>query len=311
MGTQFIEGWQRHHILGTLEVQTNNNSRNQKLKLTMWTFAKIGLVGLILLSSKMANAEECLAGNFFDEDTSRCLPCRPGEYQPEKGMTKCLKCPDNKFTNIAVGAKSVEDCKDEESFRCGGQFQNALNKSLECNPKNINAYCCNKWGWCGEGKKNCECDGCQDYRIQTTPATKNDKDDDKDDDANQDSPSTTSDCHNTICFDFPRGEYDHPAFLVLKNIYRWNTKFVKDGEMKNGRNIYKSIENAKDKYAMWWLNGYWMVGPNENRGKDSGFATAMSNEECPEKINYDWKYWDGYANSFRKAGRGMTVYKCE
>jgi len=282
----------------------------------MLTFAKIGLVGLVLLSSKMANAEaseSCLAGNFFDEKTKVCRPCRPGEYQPKKGMKTCHKCPDNKFTHIAEGAKSVEDCIDEESFRCGPDFINALEQELKCNAKNPKGYCCNYWGWCGEGKENCECKNCTNYRKLPTTNYNNDSDQDEtdSDDDKTSATSTTSDCQSKICIDYTTGLRNNPAHLAMTEIYRYDTTFVKE-EDKNGRYLYKSIakddKKKKPKYAIWWDKGIWMVGEYDKRYTLTAFAVARSDEKCPEKINYIWRYYQSYDKTFRDAGEGMSVY---
>jgi len=267
----------------------------------MLTFAKIGLVGFVLLSSKMAIAVTCSAGTFFDGKT-------------------CLQCPDNKqFTNIKEGAKSVEDCKGAEDYRCGKDFKNALEQELKCNAEDSSANCCTEWGWCDAGKENCE-----DYKKDQPPKNQNKNDDDDDtvdeakkekkdkDDDKTNAPSTTSDCHNEICIDFVSGQQYHHVFHILRDVYKYNTLFVKDKEEKNGRHLYKGIDwsdkKKKPKYAMWWKEGFWMIGQYKNSNTLIAFASAPSDRKCPEEINYDWSYYYSYENSWKNAGQGMSVY---
>jgi len=270
----------------------------------MLTFAKIGLVGLVLLSSKMADAEtSCPAGAFFDEKTSGCLPCVPGEYKSEEGESMCLKCPDNKLT--IQGAKSVEDCKDQwrGDYKCGVNDLNSLGQRAKCNPNWF--HFCNDDGWC-ERKKDDDYDDTDDKAKKE----KKDKDQTDSDDDVTNSPSATSgaDCKDKICIDFTSTHRHHHAFYTMKEVYNWNTHFVKDKEVKDGRNLYASIDKygKKEKYAMWWTDGYWMVGEYEKRKTWSAFAYAKSEEKCPEEIAYDWKYFDGSA--WRSADQAMSVY---
>lgn len=270
----------------------------------MLTFAKIGWVGLVLLSSKMANAETCPAGKFFDEETPGCLPCNPGEYQPEEGKNTCHKCPDKKFSD--QGAKSVEDCKDQwikEDYQCHTKAKPIIHPlghwRAECNSS---SHFCNKDGWC---------------QLITTQHKRDDADDtdDKAQIENKDEDKvetdTDDDCQHKICIDFTQGYRHQGAFSILRDVYRWNTFFVKSKKMENGRSLYTSVDKSgkKDKYAMWWIDGNWMVGDYEKRTTWSAFAYAQSEEKCPEKIDYHWKYFDG--NTFKWAGKGMSVYnKC-
>lgn len=291
----------------------------------MLTYAKIGLVGLVLLASKMANAGTCPAGTFSNVKTLVCTPCPAGSYQPDEGKNSCLPCPDKKSS--LPGAKSKKDCKDLwlGNFRCGTEHPNELNQPAECNPNDPNAHCCNAWGWCGKGEENCKCEGCKNYKeLPTTNPNKDDDDDTDDDDddkqKNRDidesnNPSTTSDagCQDKICIDFTEGHRDHHAFAIMRDVYGWNTFFVKNKEVKDGRNLYTSIGKCgkmKNKYAMWWKEGYWMVGDYDKRKTWSAFAFARSEENCPEEIAYDWKY--SYGDAFLNADKGMSVYpNCE
>jgi len=282
----------------------------------MFTLAKIGLVGLVLLSSKMTNAEPCPAGTFLNEKTSRCTACPLGEY--DDGMRKCLKCPDNKFSDME-GAKSVEECKGQVwrlDWQCGEGILNSLGQEAMCNP-NLPHFC-NEYGWCTkheedddntvkEAKKEKK-----DNTVKEAKKEKEDKDETDSDDDMTNTPSTTSDCQSVICIDFTSGLRYHPAHIAMAEIYKYVTKFVKEKEGKNGKNLYKGIalgdEKKKPKYAIWWNKGRWMVGDYDKRNTMTAFAFAQSDEECPEKINYDWRFYNSYDNAFKNAGEGMSVY---
>jgi len=210
----------------------------------MLTFAKIGLVGLVLLSSKMANANQL-----------------------------------------------------QEDYRCNADAK----QPAECNPL---THFCNKWGWCELHKKD---DDDINDKKKKKPRDETHSDDDV-----TDTPSTTSDCQSVICIDYTKGARYHAAYTALADIYRYNTKFVIEEEGKNGRHLYKGIakddEKKKPKYAIWWKKGLWMVGEYDKRNTLTAFAVAKSSEECPEKINYDWRYYYSYENAFKTAGEGMSVY---
>jgi len=228
----------------------------------MLTFAKIGLVGLVLMSSKMANADPWI------RDDYRC------------------------HTDIKP-------------------LKNSLEQIAECN---TSSHFCNKDGWC---------------QLKTTKDTRDDDDDTKDkankpsqdetdsDDDVTNPPSTTSDCQSVICIDFTSGNRYHPAYMALGEIYRYDTKFVIEKKDQNGRNLYKSIakndKKKKPKYAIWWKNGIWMVGDYEKRDTLTAFAVAQSDKKCPEEINYIWRFYRSYDNTFIDAGEGMSVYdkNCE
>merc|ERR1712241_272722 len=241
---------------------------------TMLSFAKIGLIGLVMLSSKMAIAEEN-------------VPWR-------------------------------------NDWRCGENFNNSLANPAECNPNPPNAYCCNAWGWCGDGKENCGCSTCKNYRKDydddANKQLNNDKHDTNGADVVTSTTTTTttaitttttttatnttilrSGCCDKIYINFARGSNNHQAPHDLYYLYGWNIFFVKDKEVDE-ENVYKSIpanfkkpENsnkAKAKtYAMWWKKGYWMVGEADKRGTYTALAYARSNKNCPEEINYDWMYF--------------------
>jgi len=222
----------------------------------MLNFAKIGLVGLVLMSSKMANA-----GNWQDD----------------------YKC--------HTEAKPLFD---------------SFGQPVGCNPSL--SHICNKDGWCELKTSDDDDDDTNDKANEE----EKDKDKTDSDDDVTNTPSTTSDCHTEICIDFTSGNGAHPAFLIMRDVYKYSTLFVKDKEDKNGRNLYKGIDlndkMKKPKYAMWWKKGFWMVGHYENRDTLIAFASAQSDEKCPEKINYDWSYYYSYENAFKSAGEGMSVF---
>jgi len=280
----------------------------------MITPTRIGLVGLVLLSSSLVNAGPKNTGDICDSgDTcasnGRCLTrcCHPDLKQPDNvaecnSQGKIEKCKPG-HTNTRQNGCTVE-------LRCGSNFINSFGQPAKCNPQSEHSYCCNAWGWCGEGEANCDCPTCKDYRKKDEDDNNNDDDKYNTNDRGEDETDSadTSDCHDKICIDFTSGNQDHPAFQNMKEIYRYNTKFVKD-KAKNNRYLYKSEDSSgKHKFAMWWKNGIWMVGEYDKKNTYKAWAYATSSEACPEEINYDWMYYYKWEKVFKPADKGMSVY---
>ncbi|XP_055347093.1 chitinase-like protein 4 [Paramacrobiotus metropolitanus] len=49
--------------------------------------------------------------------------------------------------------------------RCGPSAPLIDGEVATCDPSNADGYCCGKLGYCGSGKRFCECEGCVDYRY--------------------------------------------------------------------------------------------------------------------------------------------------
>ncbi len=54
-------------------------------------------------------ADNCTIGNKYDFNSSKCVPCPSGYYQPQTGMIGCRECPQGS-TTMGEGATSVNDC---------------------------------------------------------------------------------------------------------------------------------------------------------------------------------------------------------
>ena len=51
-----------------------------------------------------------------------------------------------------------------------------------------------------------------------------------------------------------------------------------------------------DIYGLWWVNGYWFIGWDSNKGKMVGYAYYHKNVYCPSQLSeLDWSIWDGSA----------------
>jgi len=125
-------------------------------------------------------------------------------------------------------------------------------------------------------------------------------------------------CCPKIYIDFTRDSEDKQAYMdpYIKHLYpknNWEITFVKDKEI-NGKHSYKSKIISKDpkkpEYAMWWKEGYWMVGQYRNRNTHTALAFAKSWENCPEIIHYSWKYYSYTEQTYHPAGQAMSVFDC-
>lgn len=63
-------------------------------------------------------AEQCKPGTSSITGLETCESCPLGEYQPEFGTRRCLKCPENTSTVIR-GAQDVNECGGEEEEEKG------------------------------------------------------------------------------------------------------------------------------------------------------------------------------------------------
>ena len=52
----------------------------------------------------------CAAGMRYDAPSKSCATCQPGEYQPDEGEARCLRCPDDGVTT-GPGAIAADECK--------------------------------------------------------------------------------------------------------------------------------------------------------------------------------------------------------
>merc|ERR1712115_483054 len=142
--------------------------------------------------------------------------------------------------------------------------------------------------------------GTTDNKTTTAHTKTNEKDDKGSFDNNG--------CCSKVFIDFVKDDPYRPSYKDPKTSKLYESFFVKEDD---GKNVYKS-ETSSNKYAMWWKNGFWMVGHYENKNSYTALAFAKSYNYCPEKINYDWEYFSSLDGTFRRAEGGLSVYhKCK
>ena len=69
----------------------------------------------------------------------------------------------------------------------------------------------------------------------------------------------------------------------------YSGSFVKANGTYGGKSYWK-----KGDRAMWYNNGHWRIGSEENVGKNiQVFRSTYSSTSCPDSKVTEWKYWDG------------------
>jgi len=261
----------------------------------MLTFAKIGLFGMVLLSTRMAEAGDT--------------------YIKVKEGSSCERISNEECRDAAkqLGLKDTKVRVETESEWPPGCYLNNGEKTGEKLYFNKN------------NKSTRECT--EDYRVCICKKSSGNTNEKHEDDRTE---TETSDkytekgkpldkgCCSKVLIDFVEG-FQHLGSVqdpYISKLYSASklylsaeskpTIFVKE-DTKDGRYLYKA-ETSSNKFAMWWEAGYWMVGQYAQRYKGTALAFAEGFEYCPEDINYTWKYFSHYDKKFYPANEGMSVY---
>ena len=66
-------------------------------------------------------------------------------------------------------------------------------------------------------------------------------------------------------------------------------------------------------YGFWWVNGYWFIGLDSNKGQTVGYAVYNRDVFCPHQLSeWYWKLWDGseWKNAGYKIGSTCNLLFC-
>merc|ERR1711953_908660 len=97
-------------------------------------------------------------------------------------------------------------------------------------------------------------------------------------------------------------EPDSGPYKLLKKYY--GTYTTQNGHIA-GRDWYLS---SNGRYAIWYKDGRWRVGPEGNKGTRSCVFYNTDDDKCPHQPAFNWKYYVSAINEWIDADYGMSIY---
>ena len=83
--------------------------------------------------------------------------------------------------------------------------------------------------------------------------------------------------------------------------------YRKESTYINGKPHYTSMSSSGE-YAIWYVDGVWMIGRAINRGSLTGYAYNKNNYDCPYNASDDWKH-SNHNKKWVKALGGIALRK--
>merc|ERR1711953_1448484 len=95
---------------------------------------------------------------------------------------------------------------------------------------------------------------------------------------------------------------DSGPYKLLKKYY--GTYTIQNGHIA-GRDWYLS---SNGRYAIWYKDGRWRVGPEGNKGTRSCVFYNTDDDKCPHQPGFNWEYYVSAINEWIDADYGMSIY---